>query len=253
MYRYQTLIADDEAPARQRLRKILEEFDEIDVVGEAVHGLDTLEKINMLKPDLLFLDIQMPGLTGFEVLNQAGHFPVVIFCTAYDHYAMEAFDTLAVDFIVKPVKSDRLRKSIEKLSFLRENLNRENILDTLKIYLNLANGKKQAVSVPVKLGDRILLVKLTDICYFQADEKYVTIVTRDGKRHLIDFSLKYLETRIGDQFIRIHRSLLVNRNMIREINRYFGNRVVIRMDDFDQSKLISGRNYSDNIRLLTEL
>ena len=253
MTTYKTIIADDEPPARHRLCKILREFPMIDIIAEATDGFDTLEKINELKPDLLFLDIQMPGMTGFEVLNKAEHFPIVIFCTAYDEYAIKAFNTSAVDFIVKPVKQERIQKSIEKLSFLRENLNRENILETLKTYINQSNTKKQIVSIPVKLGDRMLLIKLTDISYFQADEKYVTIITNEGKKYLSDFSLKYLEDKLDDDFIRIHRALLVNRSYIKEIKRYLGNRFVIRIDDINQSRLISGRNYNENIKLLMEI
>ena len=250
---YRTLIADDEAPARQRLRKILAAFPAIDIIAEATDGMDTLEKIDTLKPDLLFLDIQMPGLTGFEVLNKVRHFPIVIFCTAYDEFAIKAFNTSAIDFIVKPVKLERVQQSIEKLNFLRENLHREQILKVLESYINHSNENKQIVSIPVKLGDRTLLVKLTDISYFQTDDKYVTIFSRDGKKHLVDFSLKYLEAKLEDKFIRIHKSLLANRSYIKEINRYLGNRFIIRMDDVNQSKLTSGRNYFDSIKALMKI
>ena len=250
---YRTLIADDEAPARQRLRKILAAFPAIDIIAEATDGMDTLEKIDTLKPDLLFLDIQMPGLTGFEVLNKVRHFPIVIFCTAYDEFAIKAFNTSAIDFIVKPVKLERVQQSIEKLNFLRENLHREQILKMLESYLNHSNENKQIVSIPVKLGDRTLLVKLTDISYFQTDDKYVTIFSRDGKKYLVDFSLKYLEAKLEDKFIRIHKSLLANRSYIKEINRYLGNRFIIRMDDVNQSKLTSGRNYFDSIKALMKI
>ena len=250
---YKTLIVDDETPARLRLRNILAGFPSINIVDEAINGIDALEKIDTLKPDLLFLDIQMPGMTGFEVLNKVRHFPIVIFCTAYDEYAIKAFNTQAIDFIVKPVKQERIQQSIEKLSFLQENLSREYILDTIKTYIDLSNEKKQIVSIPVKLGDRTLLVKLSDISYFQADEKYVTIVTRNGKKYLVDFSLKYLENKLDDNFMRIHRALLANRALIKEINRYLGNRFIIKMDDFNQSKLISGRSYFDSIKTLMEI
>src|SRR5659263_72955 len=117
--KYRTLIADDEQPARDRLKKLLAEHaDKVELIGEANNGLECLEMIDNLKPDLLFLDIQMPGLNGFEVLQQTGYSPIVIFCTGYDEYALKAFETNNIDYIVKPVKADRIKKSIEKLDSL---------------------------------------------------------------------------------------------------------------------------------------
>jgi len=118
--KYRTLIADDEQPARDRLKKLLAEHaDQIELIGEAQNGLECREMIDRLKPDLVFLDIQMPGLNGFEVLQQTIHSPVVIFCTAYDEFALQAFETNSIDYIVKPIKAERIQKSIEKLDSLK--------------------------------------------------------------------------------------------------------------------------------------
>lgn len=250
--RYRTLIADDEPPARERLSILLSEMPEIELIGQAQNGLEALEMINRQKPDLLFLDIQMPGLTGFEVLQKAEHFPVVVFCTAYDDYALQAFETPAIDYIVKPIKEERIRKSVEKFTSLKENQQKEELLQLLEKYAG-QNQRRPLTSIPVRTGDRMLFVRIGEISFFKAEEKYVTIVMRDGKQHLTEHSLRYLEAKLEPDFIRIHRSLLVNKAMIKEVNRHFASRFTIQMEDSQHNKLISGRNYCEQIKQLFEL
>ncbi len=251
--KYRTLIADDEQPARDRLRKLLAEHaDQIELIGEAQDGLECREMIDRLKPDLVFLDIQMPGLTGFEVLQQTSHSPVVIFCTAYDEFALQAFETNSIDYIVKPVKAERIRKSIEKLDSLKHHSDKQELLRLIENYISQA-PKKEITSIPVKLGDRMLFVKIEDVTYFSAEEKYVTIHTRDGKTYLCDLPLKSLEEKLSDGFLRIHRSLLVNVSRIREINKHFNGCFILKIDDFAQTKLQSGRGYGDEVKRLMEI
>ncbi|WP_430974219.1 LytR/AlgR family response regulator transcription factor [Sunxiuqinia rutila] len=249
---YRTLIIDDESPARQRMQQILREMPEIDLVGEAANGLEAVRLIEDLQPDLIFLDIQMPGLNGFEVLQQISYFPTVVFCTAYDDYALEAFETAAIDYLVKPVKAERVRRSIEKLRSLQQEVKREQVLQLLSSYSS-PEKRKRVTSIPVKLGDRMLLVKLTDISYFISEDKYVSIVKKDGKKYLTDHSLKFLEEKLPDNFIRIHRSILVNATLIHEIDKHSGCRYVVRLDDLVKTKLVSGRNYGEKIKALLEL
>ena len=165
--KYRTLIADDEQPALDRLKKLLAEHSgKIEVIGEAKNGLECLEMIDRLKPDLLFLDIQMPGLNGFEVLQQTSHSPIVIFCTAYDEYALKAFETNSIDYIMKPVKAERIQKSIEKLDSLIRKPDKEKMLRLIDSYISQA-PKKEITSMPVKVGVRMLYVQIEDIVYFQ--------------------------------------------------------------------------------------
>lgn len=251
--KYRTLIADDEQPARDRLRKLLAEHaDQIELIGEAQNGLECREMIDRLKPDLVFLDIQMPGLTGFEVLQQTSHSPVVIFCTAYDEFALQAFETNSIDYIVKPIKAERIQKSIEKLDSLKHHSDKQELLRLIGNYISQA-PKKEITSIPVKLGDRMLFVKIEDVTYFLAEEKYVTIHTRDGKTYLSDLPLKSLEEKLGDGFLRIHRSLLVNVSRIREINKHFNGCYIVKIDDFSQTKLQSGRGYGELVKRLMEI
>ena len=250
---YRTLIADDEQPARDRLRKLLCEYPgKIELVGEAQNGIECLEMINRIKPDLLFLDIQMPGLTGFEVLQKSIHSPIVIFCTAYDEFALKAFETNSIDYIVKPIKTERIRMSIEKLDTLRQNSDKIDLLRIIDNYMSQAPGR-EITAIPVKLGDRMLLVRIEDIIYFSAEEKYVTIHTRDGKTYLSDLPLKSLEEKLAGKFLRIRRSLLINLNCIKEIRKHFGSRFTLKMDDAGQTKLTSGRNYCAIIKKMMEI
>jgi two-component system LytT family response regulator len=251
--KYRTLIADDEQPARDRLKKLLAEHsNQIELIGEAMNGLECREMIDRLKPDLVFIDIQMPGLNGFEVLQQTSHLPVVIFCTAYDEFALQAFETNSIDYIVKPVKAERIQKSIEKLDSLKRNSDKQELLRIIESYIS-QTPKKEITSIPVKLGDRMIFVRIEDVTYFSAEEKYVSIYTKDGKTYLCDFPLKSLEEKLCDDFLRIHRSLLVNTKRIREINKHYGSRYIIKMDDTGQTKLLTGRGYCEQVKGLMEI
>jgi len=251
--RYRTLIADDEQPARDRLKKLLAEHaDQIELIGEAQNGLECSEMIDQLKPDLVFLDIQMPGLNGFEVLQQTSHSPVVIFCTAFDEFALQAFETNSIDYIVKPIKAERIRKSIEKLDSLKQNSDKQELLRIIGNYIS-QTPKKEITSIPVKLGDRMLFLRIEDVVYFLAEEKYVKIFTKDGRNYLCDFSLKSLEEKLGGSFLRIHRSLLVNVSRIREISKHFNGCYIVKIDDVNQTKLQTGRGYSEQVKELMEI
>ncbi len=251
--RYRTLIADDEQPARDRLKRLLAvHAAQIEVIGEAENGVQCRDMIDTLKPDLLFLDIQMPGLNGFEVLQQASHLPVVVFCTAYDEFALKAFETNCIDYIVKPIKAERIQKSIEKLDCLKNHSDKNELLKFVEGYLN-KTPKKEITSIPVKMGDRMLFLRIEEISYFLAEEKYVNIFTKDGRSYLCDFSLKSLEEKLEVTFLRIHRSLLVNKIRIKEINKHFGSRYILKLDDVNQTKLVSGRNYCEQMKGLWEI
>lgn len=251
--KYRTIIADDELPARTRLRNLLSvHSNKIEIVGEAENGIQCKELIASLKPDLIFLDIPMPGLNGFEVLQQSSHSPIVIFCTAYDEYALKAFETNSVDYIVKPIKAERNQKAIEKLESLSQHSNKQEILKIINSFAQLT-PKKEITTLPVKLGDRMLFIQIEDVSYFSAEEKYVAIFTTQGKKYLCDYSLKDMEEKLGEMFIRIQRSLLVNVALIAEIHKYYNSRFVIKLNDLNQSKLISGRNYSEQIKHLLSI
>ena len=248
-----TIIVDDEPLARLRLQKLILEYPgTFEIIGEAENGEEAVEKINKLKPGLIFLDIQMPELNGFEVLKQLTYFPKVIFCTAFDEFALQAFDSNCIDYLVKPLTKERFAKTVEKLNQFNGNSNEIN-LNKLIEQFSLENKKSEATTIPVKVGDRVIFIRLDEVSYFKADEKYVSVVTKHSKSYTLDSSLKKLEDKLPAYFIRIHKSYLVNKNLLKEIRKYFNNRFVLILDDYDQSKITSGRSYYQEVKELFEI
>ena len=250
---FKTIIVDDEPLARLRLQKLISEYPgKFEIVGEAENGEEAAEKIDLLKPDLLFLDIQMPGLNGFEVLKQLDYSPKVIFCTAFDEYALQAFDSYCIDYLVKPLTKERFAKTVEKLNQFSRNYNEINLQQLIQQF-SAGTKKTEATTLPVKVGERVIFVRLDEVSYFIADEKYVSVVTKHSKSYILYSSLKKLEDKLPSWFIRVHKSFLVNKNLIKEIHKHFNNRFVMILDDYDQSKITSGRSYYQGIKDLFEL
>ena len=262
---YRAIIADDEPLARQRLRGLLASFDNtVDIIAEAEDGTQALEMIDSLRPDLLFLDIQMPGKTGFEVLQNVNHLPTVIFCTAYDQYALEAFETPSIDYLVKPIKVERLQKSINKLELLMNNDHsqsnkltseenaRETMLSVLDEYMK-AKPARSITSIPVRLRDRMIFVSMDQIAWFEASDKYVNLHTRDGQKYLLEQSLNYLQEKLDDRFLRVQRGCIVNKDMIIEIKKYMGGKYLLKMCDTQMSHITTGRSYQEVIKGLMTL
>ncbi|NOU61407.1 LytR/AlgR family response regulator transcription factor [Marinifilum caeruleilacunae] len=246
--KYRSLIIDDEQLARQRLvNLLLPHADRIEIIGEAANGSEAIELINRLEPDLIFLDIQMPEKSGFDILKELKHQPLIIFCTAHDEYALMAFETVSIDYLLKPIKKERLQKAIDKLHLI----GKEN--DVRKLENMLAKqiqslGKKEISTIPVKTGDRVAFVSIEDITHFKAEDKYVNIYKSDGKEFIVDHSLSYLSEKLDSNFLRIQRSYIVNINYIKEIKRYLGGRYIFLLHDSQKTKIISGKNYHDQIK-----
>ena len=244
---YTTLIIDDEPPARARLHKLLESFPEtFQVIDEAKNGKEAVEKINQLQPDLIFLDIEMPGWNGFEVLERLEKIPIVIFCTAYDQYSLKAFETNSIDYLLKPVRLERLQQTVEKLSNFKSNLSSAAILAVLKEFYHQKEEKKMT-SITVKKGDKLIFVKLEEVTHFEADEKYVSVHTNKDI-HLTEQSLSQLELKLPDFFMRIHRSVIVNKNYVTEVQKYFNSRFVITLNNSKKTSITSGRSYTEQIK-----
>ncbi len=240
---WKTIIIEDEQLARQRLKRLLNNYQEVEIIAEAENGLEGLELINHHQPDLIFLDIEMPILNGFEMLAKLGeHQPKVVFTTAYDQYAIKAFDEGSIDYLLKPIELERLDKTIHKLK--QTNLAKPVLaLDDL---LQQIKGKTVQKTLTVKLGDRILLIKIDDIIHIQAEEKYVFLYTADGKKHLTDYTLSTLEAKLPEDFIRIHRSDIINTNYINEIRKGFNGALIFVMNN--QAKVSSSRSNSESLR-----
>lgn len=250
--RFRSIIVEDEAPARERLKRLLSDFPEIEVIAEAVNGNDAVEIIDTLNPDLLFLDIRMPGLNGFEVLKKIKPSPYVIFCSAYDEYALQAFEEKSIDYLVKPVHKMKLEKSIQKLNAFSTAANNHQLLDTVQEMLSLKHSAA-VTTLPIKKSDRVIFLKLADITYFIASDKYVEIHTHQGDKHITDQSLRLLEKKLPGNFIRIHRSYIINTDKIKEVRKHFAGKYNFIMNDLHCTNILSGRSYFSNVKNLFDL
>ena len=235
------LIVDDEAPARHRLRDVLADCADqlpVDIVGEADNGLDALTLIQRQPVDVVLLDIRMPGMDGLECaahINRLSAPPAIIFSTAYDAYACQAFDLNAVDYLLKPVRAERLVRALSRA----HRLNR-NVLEQLRDALPKARSH-----LSLNEKGRIVLIPVDDILYLKAELKYVTVRTT-AREFLIEESLTHLENEFDPVFLRIHRNCLVARARIREIGKLPGDEDghFLRLDGLDERLMVSRRQYS---------
>lgn len=243
---WKTIIIDDEQLARQRIKRLLKEYDEVDIIGEAENGQEGLAIIEQLQPDLIFLDIEMPILNGFEMLSKLKNHPKVVFTTAYDQYAIKAFEEGSIDYLLKPIELERLDKTIKKLK--QTNLAAAAPI-AIEDLLRQINGKKSIKTLTVKIGDKILLVKLSDIVHIQAEDKYVFLHTVDGKKHLTDFTLSTLEEKLPEEFVRIHRSDIINTDYIKEIRKGFNGALIFVLNNLNETRVTSSRSNSEALRI----
>jgi two-component system LytT family response regulator len=245
---YKTIVIDDEPAARRLMKNLLQEHsDVVQVIDEAGTGAEAIQKIEALKPDLVFLDIQMPDLTGFEVIEKLAHKPNIIFTTAYEQYAIRAFETFSIDYLLKPIKEERLEQSIQKLKQFGKSDTSINITGLQQI-IEQFKAPQKATALPIKTGDRIILLRYENIAYLEAQDKYVFVYTQDGQKHLTDQSLTTLSEKLPTQFHRIHKSYIINKDRVREMHRHFNSRYLFIMEDKAGTRITSGRTYHDGIR-----
>jgi two-component system response regulator AlgR len=195
------LIVDDEPPARDRLRELLNRLPDYELCGEVGNGVEALRLAASVQPDIVLLDIQMPGLDGLETARQLAQLaqpPAIIFVTAYSDHALEAFDAHAVAYLLKPVRLERLEQALARAS----RINRAQLAS-----LAAERAATGRTHIRARLGQRLERIPLGDVFYFQADQKYVTVRHRQG-RVLIEESLKVLETELGARAVRVHRNAL---------------------------------------------
>jgi two-component system response regulator AlgR len=244
------LIVDDEKPARDRLQQILADEDDYEVVGEAVNGHQALELAAELAPDIVLLDIRMPGMEGIETahhLNAMAAPPAVVFTTAHDEYAIEAFEARAIGYVLKPVRRSRLTGVLEHASRLARS--------TLSEAAAAASLDVQRKHVCAQAQGKIKLIPIDTVACFRADQKYVS-VDHDAGQDLIDDSLKSLEAEFGDRFVRIHRGALLAVDRIARIERNSDGKSCIVLRDGshtdDKELIISRRHVAEVKRRLKE-
>jgi len=239
------LIVDDEAPARDRLRQLLEDSGEHEIVGEAAHGQEALDIAINVEPDVVLLDIRMPGVDGIETAHHLNHFdpaPAIVFTTAYDEYAIDAFEANAIGYVLKPVRRERLDQALAQAA----RLTNAALSDV---------GRKSGFSerrrhVCARIHGELKLIPVADVLYFLADQKYVTVVHENG-RDLIDDPLKVLEQEFGEDFVRIHRGALVALKALDALKKDEEGRtqVILRSCD-DDDLFVSRRHIADVKRRL---
>lgn len=207
------LIVDDEPPARERLRRLLDELGDIEIAGVAANGEQAVRLAGELKPDVVLLDVRMPGMNGLEAARHLALFespPAVVFTTAYDAYAVEAFEAQAIGYLLKPVRAEKLSAALKRAARL-----------AAPTLARLAAGdpeRKARTHVAARLGDQVRLIPLPEIYYFAADQKYTTVRHRGGT-DLIEDSLRALEEEFPAQFVRVHRNALVSIHSMAAIER----------------------------------
>jgi two-component system LytT family response regulator len=217
-----TIIVEDEKPARDLLKVYLRDIPSVDLIGEYDNGFDGLKAINEEKPDAIFLDVQMPKLTGFEMLEVLEHHPEVIFTTAYDQYAIQAFEQNAVDYLLKPFSRERFGEAMSRLrqKLEKKSAGEEEKSGIEKIRIHLAEGEEKLHRVVIKKSGKIHVISTDDINYLEAQDDYVMIYTDDG-RYLKQQTMKYFENHLDpEQFVRVHRSFIANISSIERIEPY---------------------------------
>lgn len=234
-----TLIVDDEALARDRLRSLVEELDAGEVIAEAKNGQQAIETIQQQRPDLVLMDIRMPGMDGIEAAKHIANMenpPAVIFTTAYGDHALEAFDAHAIDYLLKPIRKERLEDAINRAKAMTQT-----IIESLQDELPATR-----THLSVFVQGNIQLIPVDQIIYFKADQKYISVFTDDGEV-LIEESLKSLEEEFRETFLRIHRNTLVAKNAINKLEKTTEGKFMIKLIDRDESLAISRRLLS-NVR-----
>ncbi len=243
--RIRVLVVDDEELARARVKDLLAGHDEFECVGEAGNGIAAVENIKGLRPDIVILDIQMPGMNGFEVIEALDEVPLVIFATAFDEYAIKAFEVNSIDYLLKPISKERFA---EALSRARDMLQGESGLEeTIGRIAELVQpmGIKR---LPVTKGKRIILVDHADVIWVEASDELVFVHTKSEK-YLINMTMAELEQRLDAKvFFRTHRSSIVNLAHVVEIVPWFGGKYQVIVGDDAKTEVVLSRARARRLR-----
>ncbi len=238
------IIVDDEAPARSLIREYLNDYPELVVLEECNNGVDAVNAINNFKPSIVFLDIQMPGLNGFEVLKHLEELPHIIFSTAYDQYALQAFEVHALDYLLKPYTKKRFAQAIKRTKNVST--------DYLSQLQNLAESLNTSTTYPenilVSSKNKLVAVQVGDIIRIEAEGDYSKLVTANGN-FLSNYGISQMEQKLNPQlFIRVHRSAIININCVKEVFKHPASYDIV-MNNKDVVRV--SRSYLDNIKKLT--
>jgi two-component system LytT family response regulator len=235
-------VVDDEPLAVRRLSRMLSETGRVEVAGSSSDPVDALESLEQTSVDVLFLDIQMPGMTGFEMLGKMAVQPLVVFTTAFDQYALRAFEVNSIDYLLKPIEERHLMRAIDKLERLRQEAPAPP--EWKSLLAQLAGALRQAESaaeyperIASRLGERIQILELSKVTHFFAHDK-LTYAAIDGRNHVVDHTVSDLEQKLDPRhFFRIHRSTLLNLAWVKEMDSWFSGRALVRLKDAKSTEL----------------
>ena len=241
---FNTLIVDDEPLARARMQRLLADLPSVSVVGEAKNGLEAIEMAAHLQPDLIFMDIQMPHKTGLEAAAEildnpsdllGGKPPSIIFCTAYDQYAIDAFKLSAADYLLKPVSKDDLHKAIDKAGQLTQ----------VQLSTLLNSGQGGSNSLTIKRDNVSEKLSVDQVIYFRSEGKHVVAGLENGNETVVDFTLKELESRFQQPLLRVHRNTLVNCRKVKRLIRNQNGQDLLELEGCDQLFSVSRRSLAE--------
>ena len=236
------VIIDDEAAGRQLIKEYLSEFKDLILLGEANNGVDAVKLINEFKPDLVFLDIQMPGMTGFDVLTHLEELPQIIFSTAYDQYALKAFEVHAVDYLLKPYTKARFKIAVEKSNQNSDSNKARPLAESL-----LMDTPQFPERILVQSQNKLVTIVLDDVIRIEAYGDYSKLITNE-KTYLSNYGISMLEEKLDPSvFIRVHRSSTINLGQVKEVNKYTKSYDVT-MSNGDLVRV--SRGYMENIKKL---
>jgi two-component system, LytTR family, response regulator len=244
-------LVDDEGLALKRLQRMLAATKRVQIVGSSTDPVEAVPAILEAKPDILFLDIEMPGMTGFEMLSHLQPQPWIVFTTAYDRYALEAFGVNSVDYLLKPIEADQLTRALDKIERLRGSAAAPPELRELIERLTAAAARSPAFPerVASKVGEKIEFVDLEHVTHFFASDK-LTYAATVAKNYAVDYTIQELEQKLDpNRFVRVHRATLVNVAHVQELHSWFAGRMMVRLKDPKRTELTVSR---DRVRALKQ-
>jgi two-component system, LytTR family, response regulator len=244
-------LVDDEMLALKRLSRLLQATGRVEIAGSATDPEAALDYLSKETVDALFLDIQMPGLNGFEMIARMESQPLIIFTTAFDQYALRAFEVNSIDYLLKPIEAEHLDRALTKLERLRGSAPRPEIRQVVEELAAALRNKQSDFPdrIASRVGERVLFIELQRITHFTAKDKLTYAVATD-KSYVIDSSIAELEQKLDPKkFIRIHRSTLLNLDYVHEVHSWFGGGVVVRLKDEKHTELAVAR---DRVRALKQ-
>ncbi len=243
--RIRVLVVDDEELARARVKDLLSEHDEFECIGEAGNGIAAVQSIKELRPDLVLLDIQMPGMNGFEVIESLDEVPLVVFATAFDEYAIKAFEVNSIDYLLKPISKERFAEALARArDLLHEETGLEQTIGRIAELVQPGGFTR----LPVTKGKRIILVDASDVVWVEASDELVFVHTKSD-RYLINMTMSELEQRLDSKtFFRTHRSSIVNLDHVVEIVPWFGGKYQVVVADDAKTEVVLSRARARRLR-----